>query len=210
MDIETVLTAFISAGTVAVAVGYAVKKIVERSVNANCTRIAEQALAEIRRVVQHRLSLLDQRFEFLKTVLSLAESARICCRDLQCFLDSGRKSGEHLLLMNRLKHYADTILDILTEEKAAISPRILTKAQEVKALLQEYPWNTEIFIRSWRREGNAPLMAFNLAPLKERVAEFQHRMETLQEVIRQELQEGMRLFAANGDPDQGTTTPLKP
>ena len=41
MDMETVLTAVTSAGFVAAAVGYAIKRIVDRSIDSRCSWIAE-------------------------------------------------------------------------------------------------------------------------------------------------------------------------
>lgn len=188
MDIETVLTAVTSAGFVAAAVGYTIKRIVDRSIDTKCSRIAERALAEFREETQRRLVTLDQRFEIFKTTLSLTDRARKCCRELQNLLDTGIKSGDRLEQMNRLRNYADTILDILMDEKAHISPKICAMAQEVKNLLQEYPWNAETFLRSWRQDSGAPLMESALAPLKEKVAECHRRIDGLYDLIREEVQ----------------------
>lgn len=188
MDMETVLTAVTSAGSVAAAVGYTIKRIVDRSIDSKCSRIAERALLEIRAEAQRRLTSLDHRFEVFKTTLSLTDRARKCCRDLQNLLDSGMKNGDRLDQMTRLKNYADTILDILLDEKAHISPRICTTAQEVKSLLQEYPWNTEIFIQSWRQDRNLPLVESTLGPLKEKVGECYRRIDGLYDLIREEVQ----------------------
>lgn len=188
MDIETVLTAITSAGSVAAAVGYSIKRIVDRSIDAKCSRIAERALAEFREEAQRRLTTLDQRFEVFKTTLSLTDRARKCCRDLQNVIDTGIISAERLEQMNRLKNYADTILDILMDEKAHISPKICAMAQEVKNLLQEYPWNAETFLHSWRQDSSAPLMESALAPLKEKIAECHRRIDGLYDLIREEVQ----------------------
>jgi len=188
MDLETIFTAIASAGSVAAAVGYSIKRIVDRSIDAQCSRIAERALAEFREETQRRLTTLDQRFEVFKTTLSLTDRARKCCRDLQNVIDTGIVSAERLEQMHRLKNYADTILDILMDEKAHISPKICAKAQEVKTLLQEYPWNAETFLRSWRKDSGAPLMESALAPLKEKIAECHRRIDGLYDLIREEVQ----------------------
>lgn len=189
MDIETVLTAVTSAGSVAAAVGYTIKRIVDRSIDTKCSRIAERALVEIREEALRRMATLDYRFEVFKTTLSLTDRARKCCRDLQNLLETGIGSGNRLEQMNRLKNYADTILDILLDEKAHVSPKICTMAQEVKSLLQEYPWNTEVFVRSWRRDKSAPLMESALGPLKEKIAECHRRIDDLYDQIREEVQQ---------------------
>ena len=72
MDIETVLTAITSAGSVAAGIGYTIKRIVDRSIDSKCSQLAERALAEIRRT-QRRLTSLDRRFEVFKTTLSLVD-----------------------------------------------------------------------------------------------------------------------------------------
>ena len=188
MDFETVITAVTSAGSVAAAVGYAIKRIVVRAIDAKCSRIAEGALAEFREEAQRRLTDLDHRFEVFKTTLSLTDRARKCCRDLQNLLDTGMKSGDRLDQMHRLKNYTDTILDILLDEKAHISPKISAMAQDVKNLLQEYPWNAETFLRSWRQESSAPLVESALGPLKEKISECYRRIDDLYDLIREEVQ----------------------
>jgi hypothetical protein len=207
MDIETVLTAVTSAGSVAAAVGYTLKRIVDRSIDSRCSRIAERALLEIREEAQRRLTNLDYRFEVFKTTLSLTDRARKCCRDLQNLLDSGMKSGDRLEQMNRLKNYADTILDILLDEKAPISPKICTMAQEVKNLLQEYPWNTESFVRSWRQDRNLPMVESALTPLKEKVGECYRRMDSLYDLIREEVQLQLDGIAKGMQSDHRMTSP---
>lgn len=206
MDIETVLTAVTSAGFVAAAVGYTIKRIVDRSIDTKCSRIAERALLEIKAEAQRRLTTLDHRFEVFKTTLSLTDRARKCCRDLQNLLESGIKSQERIDQMNRLKNYTDTIIDILLDEKAYISPKMCTMAQEVKSLLQEYPWNTEIFVRSLRRDAGAPLVESTLAPLKEKIAECYRRIDDLYDLIREEVQQQIDGIAASMNSDKRTTS----
>jgi hypothetical protein len=201
MDFETIITAVTSAGSVAAAVGYAIKRIVVRSIDAKCSRITERALAEFREEARRRLTDLDQRFEVFKTTLSLTDRARKCCRDLQNVIDTGMINAERLEQMHRLKNYADTILDILQDEKDHISPKICAMAQEVKTLLQEYPWNTETFLRSWRKDENTPLMESALGPLKEKVAECHRRIDDLYDLIREEVKLQMEGIAERIQPD---------
>jgi len=188
MDLETIFTAIAGAGSVAATVGYSIKKIVDRSIDAKCSRITERAIAEFRKETQRRLTSLDQPFEVFKTTLSLTDRARKCCRDLQNVIDTGIVSAERLEQMHRLKNYADTILDILMDEKAHISPIICATAQEVKTLLQEYPWNAETFLRSWRKDSGSPLMESAFAPLKAKIAECHRRIDGLYDLIREEVQ----------------------
>ncbi len=188
MDLETIFTAIAGAGSVAATVGYSIKKIVDRSIDAKCSRITERAIAEFRKETQRRLTSLDQPFEVFKTTLSLTDRARKCCRDLQNVIDTGIVSAERLEQMHRLKNYADTILDILMDEKAHISPKICATAQEVKTLLQEYPWNAETFLRSWRKDSGSPLMESAFAPLKAKIAECHRRIDGLYDLIREEVQ----------------------
>ncbi|MBN1545916.1 MAG: hypothetical protein JW902_04580 [Syntrophaceae bacterium] len=197
MDIETILTAVASAASVAAAVGYSIKRIVDRSIDTKCSRIAERALVEIREEARRRLTSLDYRIEVFKTTLSLTDRARKCCRDLQNVLDTGIINSERLNQMHRLKNYTDTILDILLNEKAYISPKICAMAQEVKNLLQEYPWNTETFLRSWRQNSGTPLMESALGSLKGKVAECHRRIDDLYDLIREEIQHQMEEIAEN-------------
>ena len=200
MDLETIFTAIAGAGSVAATVGYSIKKIVDRSIDAKCSRITERAIAEFRKETQRRLTSLDQPFEVFKTTLSLTDRARKCCRDLQNVIDTGIVSAERLEQMHRLKNYADTILDILMDEKAHISPIICATAQEVKTLLQEYPWNAETFLRSWRKDSGSPLMESAFAPLKAKIAECHRRIDGLYDLIREEVQHRW------GDVPEGTNT----
>ena len=202
MDIETVLTAITSAGSVAAGIGYTIKRIVDRSIDSKCSQLAERALAEIKEEAQRRLTSLDRRFEVFKTTLSLVDRARKCCRDLQNTLESGIKARDRLEQMKRLKNYTDTILDILLDEKTPISPKICSTAQAVKNLLQEYPWNTEAFVRSWRRDESTPLLDSTLGPLKEKVAECYRRIDGLYDLILEEVQLQLDGFAERISPDK--------
>jgi len=202
MDIETVLTAITSAGSVAAGIGYTIKRIVDRSIDSKCSRLVEHTLAGIKEEAQRRLTSLDYRFEVFKTTLSLTDRARKCCRDLQNTLESGIKGRDRIDQMNRLKNYADTIIDILLDEKTHISPKICAMAQEVKNLLQEYPWNTETFVRSWRQDGNAPLLDSTLGPLKEKVAECYRRIDGLYDLILEEVQLQLDGIAERISPDK--------
>jgi DNA-binding Lrp family transcriptional regulator len=109
--------------------------------------------------------------------------------------------------MHRLKNYTDTILDILQDEKNHISPKICAMAQEVKNLLQEYPWNAETFLRAWRKDGNAPLMESALGPLKEKVAECHRRIDDLYDLIREEVQRRMEDLAENVAAEKHASSP---
>jgi len=202
MDIETVITAITSAGFVAAGIGYAIKRVVDRSIDSKCSRLAERALAEIKEEAQRRLTSLDQRFEVFKTTLSLADRARKCCRDLQNTLESGIRGRDRMDQMNRLKNYTDTILDILLDDKAHISPKICSMAQEVKNLLQEYPWNTETFVRSWRQDGSTPILESTMGPLKEKVAECYRRIDGLYDLILEEVHLQLNGIAERISPDK--------